>query len=165
MVAPAFLRYWRAMSWPPAVPPRLRTIATPERLRLLQQFMQFGTVGFAGFLVDTLVVYALRGAIGLYAAGMVSFVLAVTTTWAGNRAWTFAGTFAGRGSGGMVRQWARYIAANSLGAVLNRGTFMLLVFFVPLCERYPVLAILAGVASGMGANFHMSRRVVFGGTR
>ena len=141
----------------PFLLPHLRALATPARLVLLQQFLRFGTVGFAGFAVDTLVVYALRGWVGLYAAGMISFLAAVTATWAGNRAWTFAG----RGSGSAVRQWLRYLAANGLGAVLNRGTFVLLVFFVPICEQYPVLAILAGVAAGMGANFHMSRRVVF----
>ena len=129
-----------------------RTLLTPARLALLGQFFRFGVVGFAGFLVDTAAVYALKDRFGLIPA---------TTTWAGNRAWTFAGPQ----PGSAFRQWLLFLAANGLGFVLNRGTFTLLVLLVPLCADYPVLAVLAGVAAGLGANFHLSRRVVFGTAR
>ncbi len=75
-----------------------------------------------------------------------------------NRFWTFAG----RGSrGGAVRQWLLFLSANGLGAVLNRGAFFLLVWRVPLCATHPVLAIVAGVATGLFVNFSMARRAVF----
>ncbi|MBU6497429.1 MAG: GtrA family protein [Rhodospirillales bacterium] len=128
-----------------------------HRLAILRQFLRFGTVGFAGFLVDTGVVYGLRAWLGLYIAGLASFVVAATTTWALNRIWTFRGL----GGGSLLRQWARFMGANTLGFVLNRGAYFLLVTISPLCVRYPILAILAGVAAGMMVNFHLSRRLVF----
>ena len=130
---------------------------TPEKRLILQQFARFGTVGVAGAAVDVAVVYATMATLGLYAAGLTAYFAAVTTTWALNRAWTFAG----RGGGGLLRQWMVFVAANSVGFVLNRGTFMLLVFLVPACARHPVIAILAGVGAGMFANFNLSRTVVF----
>ena len=54
-----------------------------------------------------------------------------------------------------------FIGANGLGFLLNRGTFLLLVEFVPLCAEQPVFAIAAGVGAGMLANFSLSRRLVF----
>ncbi|WP_264712379.1 GtrA family protein [Limobrevibacterium gyesilva] len=130
---------------------------TPSRVALLQQFLRFGTVGFIGFLVDTAVVYALKGSLGLYAAGLASYLVAATTTWGLNRLWTFRG----RGSGPVHRQWALFLSANAIGFVLNRGTYFALVTFSPVCIEHPVLAILAGVAMGMFLNFHLSRTVVF----
>ncbi|HEY6431558.1 MAG TPA: GtrA family protein [Acetobacteraceae bacterium] len=123
----------------------------------LAQFLKFGTVGTLGFLADTAVVYALRGALGLYAAGMVSYLLVATLNWALNRVWTFRG----RGSGPAHRQWARFLAANLLGLVLNRGTYAVLVTVVPLCARQPVFAVAAGSLAGMMVNFTLSRRMVF----
>ena len=152
-------RYCGAMLMLPWVPAPIRAALTPDRLRLGRQFLQFGVVGFAGFIVDTAVVYALRGLAGLTAAALLSYAAAVTTTWAGNRAWTFAG----RRQGGAARQWLLFVAANGVGFALNRGAFFLLVWNVPLCAVHPVLAILAGVAAGMLANFNLSRRVVFSG--
>ncbi len=135
----------------------LCAMVTPERRLTLWQFARFGTVGVMGAVVDIATVYATMAALGLYAAGLAAYFAAVTTTWALNRAWTFAG----RGSGGLVRQWMLFVAANGVGFVLNRGTFALLVMMVPACAQYPVIAILAGAAAGMFANFNLSRSIVF----
>lgn len=145
------------MTIPSFLSHRLPGLITPERWALMQDFRRFATVGFAGLAVETIFVYGLRGVTGLYGAKLVAFLAAVTTTWALNRAWTFAG----RGSGSLLSQWALFLGANSLGASLNIGTFFLLVWLVPFCAAYPIVPILAGVVAGMFVNFALSRRVVF----
>jgi len=140
-----------------SVAPRLRAMMTPARWLTLQQFVRFGLVGVAGAIVDVATVYATMAELGLYVSALVAYFAAVTTTWALNRAWTFAG----RRSGSLLRQWALFVAANGVGFVLNRGTFFLLVLLVPACARHPVIAILAGVGAGMFANFNLSRTIVF----
>jgi putative flippase GtrA len=130
---------------------------TPAHWALIAQFMRFGTVGFVGFATDTAVVYGLRSSLGLYVAGLISYMVSATVSWLLNRIWTFRG----RGSGPVHRQWALFIAANAAGFVLNRGTYFLLVTFSPLCAREPIFALLAGVAMGMFVNFHFSRTMVF----
>ncbi len=133
---------------------RLAEFLTPGTLA---QFLRFGTVGTSGFLIDTAVVYALRGTLGLYGAGMVSYLLAATSNWAFNRSWTFRG----RGDGPAHRQWARFLAVCLVGFVLNRGTYAALVTWVPLCASQPVFAVAAGSVAGMFVNFALSRRIVF----
>lgn len=139
------------------LPTPARNFATEARVRLLAQFTKFGTVGTAGFVVDTVVVYALRGSIGLYWAGLVSYFIAGSFTWSANRLWTFRGI----GSGPAHRQWVRFLGANTLGFALNRGTYMLLITFVAACAREPVLATAAGAIAGWFVNFNMSRVLVF----
>jgi putative flippase GtrA len=131
--------------------------ATPGRILVLRQFLKFGVVGTLGFVVDTTVVYALRAALGLYGAGLVAFVVAATANWVMNRLWTFRG----QGSLPPHREWARYMTTNLAGFVLNRGTYALLVTFVAVCARQPVLAVAAGSIAGMGVNFALSRTMVF----
>ncbi len=135
----------------------LARLASPEFATLFFQFLRFGTVGALGFLVDTAVVYALRGAMGLYLAGLVSYIVAASVNWAVNRAWTFQG----QGSAPAHRQWALFLFTNLGGFALNRGTYALLIYFVPLCAVYPVIAIAAGAVAGMLVNFHLSRTVAF----
>jgi putative flippase GtrA len=88
---------------------------------------------------------------------VVAYGVAATGTWAFNRIWTFRG----RGAGPAHRQWARFLAANAVGFVLNRGTYALLVTFVPLCAAQPVFATGAGAIAGMFLNFNLSRALVF----
>ncbi len=135
----------------------LRRHATPERVRVFRQFLKFGVVGVMGFIVDTSVVYALRYRLGLYGAGLVAFLVAVTANWVLNRLWTFRG----QGSLKLHQEWARYVLANLGGFVLNRGTYAILVTFVAICAEQPVLAVAGGSIAGMGVNFVLSRRVVF----
>jgi putative flippase GtrA len=139
------------------LPTPARGFATEARIRTVVQFLMFGTVGTFGFVLDTATVYALRYQLGLYGAGLVSYVIAATGTWICNRLWTFRG----RGSGPAHRQWARFLAANAVGFVLNRGTYALLITFVALCAAQPVFATGAGAIAGMFVNFGLSRAIVF----
>ncbi len=142
-------------------PPPLAYLVSARRLPTLAlgvQFAKFGIVGGIGFLFDTATVYALRHAIGIYAAGLVAYGVAATVTWALNRVWTFRDV----GKAGRAhRQWLRFLGANLVGFTLNRGTFAVLVGFVPLCAEQPVLAVAAGAIAGMFVNFGLSRRLVF----
>ncbi len=135
----------------------LARIVDPARSAVLAQFLRFGVVGVFGFVVDTATVYASRAALGLYGAGMLAFLTAATANWAINRIWTFRG----QGGGPAHRQWAMFLAANSLGFVLNRGTYFVLVTVSVACARNPVIAVAAGSVAGMFANFNLSRKLVF----
>ena len=130
---------------------------TPARVVLVAQFMRFGTVGLVGLAIDTATVYGLREPLGLYGAGVVAYGVAASVNWLLNRIWTFRGL----GDGPAHHQWARFLAANLLGFVLNRGTYALLVTFMPLAAAQPVIATAAGSVAGMFVNFGLSRRYVF----
>jgi putative flippase GtrA len=139
------------------LPRALRSSVTPNRLIVAAQFIRFGVVGVLGFVVDTATVYGLRAALGLYGAGMAGYVTAASSNWVLNRIWTFRG----RGSGPAHRQWALFMVANLGGFVLNRGTYALLVTFLPIAAEQPVIAIAAGAIAGLFVNFALSRQVVF----
>jgi putative flippase GtrA len=139
------------------LPPPARRLATEARIGTLVQFLMFGTVGTVGFLADTATVYSLRYSLGLYGAGAVAYGVAATVTWLLNRLWTFRG----QGSGPAHHQWARFLVVNLGGFVLNRGTYTLLVTFVPLCAAEPVYAVGAGAIAGMFLNFSLNRTMVF----
>ena len=140
-----------------SLPAPAQRVLHPARLAVLVQFMQFGSVGVVGFLLDTTTVYATRGALGLYGAGIVAYGVAASGNWALNRLWTFRG----QGGGPAHRQWARFLLANLPGIVLNRGTYAILVTISALCARQPVFAVAAGSLAGMFINFRLSRRLVF----
>lgn len=141
------------------LPAPLRHLATDQRLVVLAEFIRFGLVGLLGFVCDLSVVYTLRGFIGLIAAGLIAYPVAATLTWALNRAWTFRNRQGGTAA--PARQWALFLAANSLGFLLNRGTYVVLVSTVELCAQQPVLAVFAGMLAGMFSNFTLSRTLVF----
>lgn len=133
-------------------------LLTPARRKLAAQFLRFGIVGALGFMWDTATVYSMRHVIGLTGAAILAYFVAASMNWLMNRLWTFRGT----GSpGSMLRQWGTFLVANSLGFLLNRGTVLVLIQIVPLCEAHPVLALMAGTLAGMFSNFTMSRRLVF----
>jgi putative flippase GtrA len=139
------------------LPARMRVHATAERVAALAQFVRFGGVGLIGLVIDTASVYALRDALGLYGAGLVAYVVAASGNWGLNRVWTFRG----QGSGPAHRQWGRFMATNLVGFALNRGTYALLVTFVAVAARQPVIATSAGAIAGIFVNFTLSRRLVF----
>lgn len=134
----------------PSFPPRA----------VLGQFLRFGVVGTAGFVVDVTVLYAMLAfGAGPYLGRVPAYLAAVTTTWGLNRRWTFRDARGARDPVG--RQWAVFAAVNLVGLVLNYGTYATLVRFVPSVAADPVLGVAAGALAGMTGNFVLSRRYVF----
>jgi putative flippase GtrA len=125
--------------------------------RLTPLLLRFGSVGVLGFLADTAVVYATRHWLGLYGAGLFSYLVVASFNWMLNRHWTFRD----RPRASARRQWALFLAANLIGLAINRGTYITLIATVPLCVQYPVLAVAAGAVAGMGINFMASHRLGF----
>ena len=132
-------------------------LLTPARRLLLGSFVRFALVGTSGLVVDTAVLYAVRGIVGIYAAALLSYLAAATWTWWLNRAWTFRGL----GQGPWWRQWLRFMAVNLVGFVCNRTVFYSLISVSPLVLANPVIALAAGSIAGLFANFALSRRLVF----
>lgn len=123
------------------------------------EFLKFGVVGVVGFIVDTIFLYLGIYSLGLsrVAAGFFSFPFAVTSTWIGNRLFTFRHV----NHEPMAKQWAKFAVVCAIGIVFNRGTYTLLVSTIPLVYDYPVLGLVAGTGVAMFFNFFASKRLVF----
>jgi putative flippase GtrA len=123
---------------------------------MLPQFLRFAAVGVVGFVVDAVIVEALKQCAGPLVAQLLAFPVASTVTWALNRRFTF-----GASELPLVREWLRYVFANLFGWAANNGTYAWLVFHVGVAYRHPVLAVAAGSTAGMFFNFGASRLLVF----
>ncbi len=145
------------MAAEPAPRTARRTARQTAGMAVLQDFIRFGLVGAVGFVANVAALYAVRWLVGLYAGGVLAWLVAATVTWALNRAWTFSG----RSSLPAHRQWPLFLAANAAGFVLYYGTYAGLVSYSPLCAHWPVLGVFGGMLAGIAANFTLSRALVF----
>ena len=126
---------------------------------LSKQFLRFGLVGTFGFFVDAGILYAAMTwlGLGLYSGRVVSFAGAATFTWAANRAYTFRDALASP----PLRQWLRFLAANSAGAAANFAMYSIVVSSSDLGASYPILGVALGSVAGLAFNFSASRTWVF----
>ncbi len=127
--------------------------------RLGGEPLRFAMIGAVGFLIDAAVLTGLVSALGwgLYEARAVSFSLAVSVTWYLNRCYTFTD----RISADRKREYARYVAVQIVGALINLGIYILVAGVVPAFAAYPVIPLAAGSAVAMVFNFMASRRFAF----
>jgi putative flippase GtrA len=126
---------------------------------LIGQFLRFGVVGTIGFVVDTA---TLLGAVALgagpYGGRVLSYLVAATTTWALNRAWTFRDRAPGGQPG---RQWALFLVLNLAGFAANYGAYLAVTAWLGTAPWQLVVAVAAGSLAGMFINFGLARQVVF----
>ena len=124
------------------------------------QFFRFAVVGAAGFVVDAAALHAAMHYAGAnhYAGRVVSYLLAASFTWALNRYYTFK---AYRSSTGRLREWAKFLAGNAFGGLLNYTTYAVLVASSTTVSAHPTLGVAVGSAAGLLVNFVLSRRFVF----
>jgi putative flippase GtrA len=122
-------------------------------------FLRFALVGAAGFVVNEAALWIALHLLhlGKDAAWFFAFVPAVTFTWWGNRTFTFH-EHASSGARAMLREWIRFVATNSFGALVNLAVYELLIH---LTGADPLLALACGVLAGMAFNFTLSKRLVF----
>jgi putative flippase GtrA len=126
------------------------------------RFLRFAAVGAAGFFVNEAALALAKELLGVgdHAGWFIAFVPAVTFTWWGNRKLTFADK-ASDGHAGMLAEWARFVATNSLGAAANFIVYALLIGFAPWPLNIPYLALAAGILVGLVFNFTLSKKLVF----
>ena len=127
---------------------------------LTRQFLRFSIVGAAGFVVDVSILYLLsHWGLDLYSARIISFLIAATSTWIGNRLFTFS---SGRSQQRKLStEWATYLAAMTLGGLTNYGTYALLITFLMIFREHPWLAVAGGTGAGLLINFVLARRILY----
>jgi putative flippase GtrA len=126
-----------------------------------RQLLSFSIIGTIGFLVDTATLYLAIGVLGagLYSGRVISYLAAATVTWVLNRRYTFWE----QRSANRIAEWARFLAANAIGGLVNYATYAFLVTFYPMAAAHPVLGVAAGSVAGLTVNFTLSRYLVFRG--
>jgi len=125
----------------------------------MRQLFLFGLAGTLGFLVDAAVVTLLvqLGGMNPYAGRLVSFLCAVATTFAFNRAFTFSAA----ARPGLAQQAGQYLVAMTGGFLVNYGSYALLVHFVETVRQWPVIGVAAGSVLGLSVNFASAKWWVF----
>ena len=126
------------------------------------RFLRFSVVGGAGFFVNEAALalaHELLG-VGPHLGWLIAFAPAVTFTWWGTRKLTFADKASG-GPTGMLAEWARFVATNSLGAAANFAVYAALIGYAPWPLNVPYLALAVGILVGLVFNFTLSKRLVF----
>ena len=126
---------------------------------LVQQASRFLIVGAIGFLVDGGILTLLHSMFdfSLLQARLCSFSAAVTLTWYLNRQHTFAASKDVR----YVHEWGRYAIVNSIGAVLNLGIFLWLVYRFTALANWPIIPLAIAASIALVFNFFASRHLAF----
>jgi putative flippase GtrA len=129
---------------------------------LASKLVRFGAVGGAGFFVNEAALVVARAVLHLgdHAGWLFGFAVAVTFTWWGNRTITFH-EHKSTGHTGILAEWARFVATNSLGALANFAVYSLLIAVAPWPINVPYAALFFGVLVGLVFNYTLSKKLVF----
>ena len=132
-----------------------------QRIRLeAPGFARYCGVGALGFLIDAglLLWFMETFALNPYLARVFSILLALTMTWAMHRHWTFASANPDR-----LGEWSRFAAVNGAGGALNYCVYSAILLALP--GTAPMIALAAGSALALMANFLGSRHWAFRGEK
>jgi putative flippase GtrA len=121
------------------------------------QILTFALIGVVGFVVDAATLYVMADVgVGIRLGRVISYLFAVTTTWALNRRYTFR-----RPSGySLLGEWARFCTSQLAGAAVNLGIYYLLIR-IDFVANHPVIGVAAGSLSGLLINFTVAKVTVF----
>jgi putative flippase GtrA len=128
-------------------------------MRMFEQAGRFVAVGAIGFLVDGGILTLLHSVfnLSLLQARLVSFSVAVSVTWYLNRQHTFSE----RRDSRAMNEWGRYAAVNAVGALLNLGIFLWLVYRFEAFANWPIVPLAIAASIALVFNFLASRKIAF----
>lgn len=126
---------------------------------VVQQAGRFFVVGSIGFLVDGGILTVLHNLFdfSLLNARLVSFSAAVTMTWYLNRQHTFSDSRDSRA----MHEWTRYAVVNGIGAMLNLGIFLWLIYRFNILASWPIVPLAMAASIALVFNFFASRHLAF----
>jgi putative flippase GtrA len=130
-----------------------------RRLDNLPQFIRFGIVGCIGYGVDVCVLYFVLYGLdfGHYGGRVISYLAAATTTWYLNRHFTFKHSRSENRS----REWARFVALNTIGGTINYIVYSAYIGLYSTSMSAPAIGVAAGSLAGLIVNFLVSKRFAF----
>ena len=122
-----------------------------------QRLSSFAVVGGVGFIVDAGILSALVQIADWshFSARALSFATAVTVTWYLNRRWVFSPTV------NRAREYGSYFGVQTVGAVINLGTYALVIAVFPSLAQLPVIPLAVGSALALLFNYSAAKRWVF----
>lgn len=127
-------------------------------MKISRQLLWFGVAGTIGFVVDATTLVVAREWLGVYAARLLSFVVAVTATWLLNRSVTFKERAAGVG---IVQEYARYFGLMIAGGLVNYATYSLLVWKFNQGPLWLVVYVGAGSIAGLLVNYLSASKLLY----
>lgn len=123
-----------------------------------RQFIRFAIVGALGFVADVGILYlTLHLGFGYFSGRAISFLCAVWVTWSVNRRFTFSS----RTSTSALKEGLRYIAAMSLGGLINYGAYTIVVMHIHGIPFLPLFAVAIGSIAGLIINYLTAKLWVF----
>lgn len=127
------------------------------------RFLRFAVAGAVGFGFDAAVLLLLTRefAASPFLARAVSFVVALTVTWAINRRWAFA-EGARIGAGPVAREYLNYGAVQMAGGAVNLAVFAATLSMLGDAAWLQIGAVAIGAVAGMLVNYFGNRTLVFG---
>jgi putative flippase GtrA len=128
---------------------------------LSAQFLRFGLVGIAGFLVDAgLLRLLLDAGFGYYGGRLISFLTAATITWILNRSFTFRRD-APSAFAHPATEWLSYLGLMLIGGAANYGTYALAIEASETIRAHAEIGVALGSLAGMVINFWSAKRMIF----
>lgn len=125
----------------------------------IREIISFAGVGTVGFALDAAIVWALinYAAVSPIPAKLMAFPCAVTVTWLLNR----NSTFKANQQTNYLKEWFLYIQINSIGALANNLSFIVLVSINNFLYETPLITVAIGSIFGMLFNYFGSKYLVF----
>lgn len=127
-------------------------------MKISLRFLRFGIVGVAGFLADYGSYLLFCTVMPFYLARLLSFAVAVCTTWLLNRSWTFE-------QQPSRHPWPKelliYFLSMSIGGAFNLSISLLLLNFFHQLPHVALFALAAGSIAGLLSNYLLSSRIIF----